>query len=530
MPQYAAIIYTRDVDWTLPEYAEEMAEYGAFAEAAGAIIRGGAALYPTATATTVRVEAKGGDVADHRRAVRRDQGGPHRLLPARVRRPRRGDAGRREDPGRVGRRRRGASRHRVPDVSAVARGGPHAPGDAHRALAELVRVAGRDVLATLARLTGDLALAEDAVQDASLRALETWPRDGVPDNPVAWLRTTARRCAVDLIRREAARGSKEAVASGRSSTRCCPRRTRGPRSSRRPAAARVHLLPPQPRRGDPGGPGPADAVRPRHRGGRPGAPGVRGDDGQAADPRPAEDPAGPHPLPGAVGRRAARPLGHRLATTYLMFNEGYAATAGAELTRPALVAEAVRLTRLLHRLLPDDPGATGLLALMLLQDSRRAARIDADGAAVLLADQDRTQWDRAVIAEGVVLVGEGLRLSPAHPDPYVVQAAIAACHALAPSWGDTDWAAIVSWYDVLLRVDDGPVVRLNRAVAVAEARGPQQGLDLVDAIDGLRDYPLWHATRAALLRRLDRPVEAAAADDRARSLPLNAVQRDLLDR
>jgi RNA polymerase sigma-70 factor, ECF subfamily len=219
-----------------------------------------------------------------------------------------------------------------------------------------------------------------------------------------------------------------------------------------------------------------------------------------------------------------------LATTYLMFNEGYAATAGPELTRPALVAEALRLTRLLHRLRPNDPGATGLLALILLQDSRRAARTDGAGAAVLLADQDRTQWDRAAITEAVPLVGEGLRLSPAHPDPYVVQAAIAACHALAPSWEETDWVAIESWYEVLLRVDDGPVVRLNHAVAVAEARGPQQGLDLVDAIDGLRDYPLWHATRAALLRRLDRPGEAAAADDKARRLPLNAVQRNLLDR
>ena len=219
-----------------------------------------------------------------------------------------------------------------------------------------------------------------------------------------------------------------------------------------------------------------------------------------------------------------------LATTYLLFNEGYAATAGPQLTRPALVAEALRLTRLLRRLRPGDPGATGLLALILLQDSRRDARTDAVGSAVLLADQDRTRWDREAIAEAVPLVGEGLRLSPGHPDPYVVQAAIAACHALAPSWEETDWAAIESWYDVLRRIDDGPVVRLNHAVAVAEARGPAEGLALVDAIDGLSEYPLWHATRAALLRRLDRAEEAAAADARARRLPLNAVQRDLLDR
>jgi len=127
-------------------------------------------------------------------------------------------------------------------------------------------------------------------------------------------------------------------------------------------------------------------------------------------------------------------------------------------------------------------------------------------------------------------VGEGLRLSPAHPDPYVVQAAIAACHALALSWKETDWSAIESWYEVLMRVDDGPVVRLNAAVAVAEARGPEEGLALVDGIEGLAEYPLWHATRAVLLRRLDRPTEAAEAERRARSLPLNAVQRDLLDR
>jgi len=219
-----------------------------------------------------------------------------------------------------------------------------------------------------------------------------------------------------------------------------------------------------------------------------------------------------------------------LATTYLLFNEGYAATAGPQLTRPALVAESLRLARLLHRLRPQDPGATGLLAVILLQDSRRAARTDAEGAAVLLPDQDRTRWDQAAIAEAVPLVGEGLRLSPGHPDAYVVQAAIAACHALAPSWAETDWAAIESWYEVLLRVDSGPVVRLNHAVAVAEARGPGNGLALVDAIEGLEDYPLWHATRAALLRRLDRPAEAASADERARALPLNAVQRDLLER
>ena len=217
-----------------------------------------------------------------------------------------------------------------------------------------------------------------------------------------------------------------------------------------------------------------------------------------------------------------------LATTYLVFNEGYAATSGPRLVRDELVDEAVRLARLLVRLRPDDPGALGLLALMLLQDSRRATRVDADGATVLLGDQDRTRWDAARIEEGVTLVGAGLRRSPDRPDRYVVQAAIAACHALAPSYDETDWDAIISWYDVRLTLDAGPVVRLNRAAAVAERDGAAAGLDLVDAIDGLDGYALWHATRGVLLRRLGRTEDAVAADARAAALPLNDAQRSLL--
>jgi len=217
-----------------------------------------------------------------------------------------------------------------------------------------------------------------------------------------------------------------------------------------------------------------------------------------------------------------------LATTYLVFNEGYAATSGPRLVRDELVDEAVRLSRLLVRLRPDDPGALGLLALMLLQDSRRATRVDADGATVLLRDQDRTRWDAAKIEEGVILVGEGLQRSPDRPDRYVVQAAIAACHALAPSYDETDWDAIVSWYDVLLTLDPGPVVRLNRAAAVAERDGAAAGLALVEGIAGLDGYALWHATRGVLLRRLHREAEAADADAQAAALPLNDAQRSLL--
>jgi RNA polymerase sigma-70 factor (ECF subfamily) len=397
--------------------------------------------------------------------------------------------------------------------------------DVRHELTELVRASGRDVLATLARWTGNLALAEDAVQDATVRALETWPRDGVPDSPVAWLRTVARRRAVDLIRREAARGDKETAAMQvvipeeepeptavaddllRLVFTCChpslAPETQVALSLRTlcglttPEVARALLV------------SEASMAKRLTR--------ARQKILQAHIP---------YRVP-AVDELPAR-WAAVLATTYLVFNEGYAATSGPDLVRDDLVEEAVRLARLLVRLRPDDPGALGLLALMLLQDSRRATRIDAEGATVLLADQDRTCWDAARIEEGVILVGEGLQRSPDRPDRYVVQAAMAACHALAPSYDDTDWDAIVSWYDVLLTLDDGPVVRLNRAAAVAERDGAEVGLDLVDAIDGLDSYALWHATRGVLLRRLARTEEAAAAEARAATLPLNDAQRSLL--
>ena len=405
------------------------------------------------------------------------------------------------------------------------------PDEARRVLAALVRESGRDVLATLVRVTGDLALAEDAVQDASVRALETWARDGVPENPVAWLRLTARRRAIDLIRREAARHPKEAAAMSlgpppdlpddepsasvveddllRLVFTCC-------HPSLAPATqvalslrtlcglttaevARALLV------------SEASMAKRLTR--------ARQKIAQAHIPyRVPPD----HELP---ERWAAV-----LTTTYLLFNEGYAATEGPALVRDDLVEQAERLARLLVRLQPDDAGAIGLLALMLLQDSRRATRVGPDGVALLLADQDRGRWDEAKIDEGVRLVGEGLRRTPDRPDRYVVQAAIAACHALAPSAEQTDWAAVVSWYDVLLRLDPGPVVRLNRAAAVAERDGAAAGLAEVDAIDELAAYPWWHATRAVLLRRLARDEEAAAADALAESLPLNDPQRRLLAR
>mgnify|MGYP003346381883 FL=1 len=218
-----------------------------------------------------------------------------------------------------------------------------------------------------------------------------------------------------------------------------------------------------------------------------------------------------------------------LATVYLLFNEGYAATGGSRLGRPELCHQAEVLARLLHDLEPGDPGVLGLLALILLQRARDAARTDAEGRPVLLADQDRSRWDRGSIAEAVPLVGEGLRRCGDRPHAYVVQAAIAACHALAPRFEDTDWAAVVSWYDVLLSVDPGPVVALNRAVALGERDGAAAGLAEIERVRGLERYAYLHAARAVLLRRLGRDAEAAEADRVAAGLPLNEATRSLLD-
>ncbi len=219
------------------------------------------------------------------------------------------------------------------------------------------------------------------------------------------------------------------------------------------------------------------------------------------------------------------------ATVYLIFNEGYAAGAGTELIKASLCAEAIRLAGLLAELMPDEPTVLGLFALLLLQDARRAARIDPAGRPVRLADQDRSRWDAEAIRRGVELVGEALRRTPDRPNAYAVQAAIAACHALAPSFRQTNWDSLISWYDVLLRVRDTPVVRLNRAAAVAERDGPGAGLALVDAIEGLDTYPWWHASRAELLNRLGRMSEARAALARAVALGLSEPQAaDLQER
>lgn len=384
------------------------------------------------------------------------------------------------------------------------------------------------ILATLIRVTGDVDLAQDALQDAVLRALSTWPRDGVPDQPRAWLTVVARRCAVDRIRRDASRLSKEVAAVSlldddapepvasvvrddllRLVFTCChpslavdaqvalSLRTLGGLTTAEVARA---LMVPEATMAK-------RLTRAKQK--------IR----QARIPyRVPSDEELPARLAGV------------LSTVYLMFNEGYAAGSGETAVRGPLIDESVRLGRLLHSLMPDEASVSGLLALMLLQDSRRPARVARDGSVLLLSEQDRGLWDEGMIREGVELVGEALRRTPDDPDPYVVQAAIAACHGLAATYGDTDWDAVISWYDVLLTVNAAPAARLGRAAAIAERDGPDAGLAAVDAIAGLEDYAWWHASRAELLARLARDEEAGTARDRALALGLNDAHARLVSR
>ena len=404
--------------------------------------------------------------------------------------------------------------------------GPAVP-DAAGSLDRLVRTEGRAVLATLVRTTGRFDLAEDAVQEAMVRALETWPRDGIPDHPRAWLTTVARNRAVDLVRREARRDHKEEEAVRllddpapqpeqdllRLVFTCChptlsldaqvalSLRTLCGFTTAEVASA---LLVPE-----------ATMAKRLTR--------ARQKIALAKIPYRVPDD---HELPDRLGGVAA--------TVYLVFNAGY----GAPAPRPApddprprdAAVEAVELARLLHELMPDEPSVIGLLALILLQQARRPGRFDDAGVAVPLAAQDRSSWDRALIEEGVVLVGEGLRRTPERPDPYVIQAAIAACHALAPRADATDWDAVLSWYDVLLGVHDTPVVHLNRAAALAERDGPAAGLAAVDAVGGLDQYPFWHASRAELLARSGRPDEARTAWSRALDLGLPTANARWVER
>ena len=380
-------------------------------------------------------------------------------------------------------------------------------------------------VAVLTRVFGDLDVAEDAVQDAFSIALEKWPPEGIPPSPAGWIITTARRRAIDRARREAARPAKHAEAGMLHS------------------ATGVAL--------DPGSLDPPEIPDDRlrliftccH-------PALAPDSRVALTLRllcglTTAQIAHAFLVPeSTMGQRISRAkrkirdarisfripssneLPERLdavrSVLYLVYTEGHTTTGGPGLSDADLGAEAVRLGRLLLRLVPDDPETTGLLALMLLGESRRAARTGPDGELVLLSDQDRSLWDRALIGEGQTLVRRTLRWN--RPGPYQIQAAIAAVHADAATVEDTDWLQIVTLYDRLYAVVPTPVVALHRAVALAEVNGPAAALEIVDRL-GLDRYHVFHAARADLLRRLGRIAEASAAYVTAATRTENAIER-----
>ena len=402
------------------------------------------------------------------------------------------------------------------------------------------------VMASLVRFLGDFDLAEDALQDALCVALDRWPDDGVPERPGAWLQTTAGRAAVDRIRRrrhETSTGDSEAfdsaVMSSSASTdrgvvdietleeridsavhddrlrlvfTCChpslareaqvalTLRTLGGLETLE--IAQAFLLP--------------DATLAQRL--------VRAK-------RKIRDAGIPYRVPTREELNERLPA--VLAVVYLIFNEGYSTSGGEDVMRVDLVDEALRLGRVLVLLMPDEPEVLGLYALMRLQDSRRAARVDACGEPILLDDQDRSRWDKTAIAEGITALNRAARLL--RPGPYQLQAAIAAEHARASSAKTTDWSRIVRFYDALFATQPSPVVALNRAAAVAMAEGPACGLDEIDAIDNresksLEGYVYYHAMRAELLERLGRDEEAKQALHRALEVVRNEGERRMLEK
>ncbi|HWX45740.1 MAG TPA: RNA polymerase sigma factor [Solirubrobacteraceae bacterium] len=414
--------------------------------------------------------------------------------------------------------------------------------DTDRAIDAVWRIESARLIAGLARMVRDVGLAEDLAQDALVAALERWPKSGIPENPGAWLMATAKNRAIDLLRRRARLEHKhgelarELEVHGGTAvpereltsdeeigddllrlifTTCHPVLSKEARVAltlrllgglKTDEIARAFLVPE-----------PTVAQRI-----------VRAKRALAAARVPFE-------LPGTE-ELAAR-LSSVLEVIYLVFNEGYAATSGEDWIRPALCEEALRLGRVLAELAPREPEVHGLVALMEIQASRFPARIGPSGQPVLLLDQDRARWDRLLVRRGLAALeraersGRGGELRGGSPGPYELQAAIAACHARAPTAAQTDWPRIASLYEALARVAPSPVVELNRAVAVAMAFGPAAGLDLLDALAGepsLEDYHLLPSVRGDLLARLGRLEEAHAELQHAIALTQNARERQLL--
>ncbi|MBE8474456.1 RNA polymerase sigma factor [Streptomyces justiciae] len=407
---------------------------------------------------------------------------------------------------------------------------PVGPRDPRHAIETVFRIESPRIVAAVTRVVRDVGIAEELAQDALVAALEQWPRDGVPDNPGAWLMTTARRRAVDLVRRrenyarklqEIGRELPETVPFDEPAdpddidddllrlvfTTCHP-----VLSAEARVALTLRLL---------GGLATAEIARAfltpeatvaqRI---------VRAKRTLATKNVAFEVPYG--------AEREAR-LADVLDVIYLVFNEGYAATAGDDWLRPGLCEDALRLARLLSGLMPKEPEVHGLAALLEFQASRTAARTGPDGEPVLLKDQNRRRWNRMLIARGIRALERAEATATGAPGPYALQATIAACHAHAYTYDETDWATIATLYGLLAVRAPSPVVELNRAVAVSMAEGPEAALEIVDTLTSrLRDYHLLPSVRGDLLARLGRTTEAAAEFERAAALARNERERELL--